>query len=138
MGTADPVGQRDGQRRRAAPGKQRLEPRRDVGRGGDAGRRCRRLGRELRRQHRLEHHRREHRLEYHDDNIVWSTNDDNIVWSTSDADNIVWSTTYMENVVWGTDCGGANCRRRLWGATAEDGSAGAPPSSGQHRLEHQR
>ena len=56
------------------------------------------------------------------DNIVWSTGDDNIVWSTKSADNIVWSTTYMQNVVWGTDCGGANCRRRIWGAPAADGS----------------
>ncbi len=61
-----------------------------------------------------------------DDNIVWSTNDDNIVWSTADADNIVWSTTYLENVVWGTDCGGANCRRTLWGARRRTAAAGEP------------
>src|SRR5687768_10284741 len=68
-----------------------------------------------------------------DENIVWSTaadedenigrstaedEDENIVWSTaSDLDeNIVWSTTVAQNVVWGNDCGGKNCRRKLWGS----------------------
>ncbi|HEY6362399.1 MAG TPA: S8 family peptidase, partial [Vicinamibacterales bacterium] len=58
-----------------------------------------------------------------DDNIVWSTRDHSLEWSTADADNIVWSTAHMENVVWGRDCGGANCRRTLWGKRAADGSA---------------
>ena len=56
-----------------------------------------------------------------DENIVWSTaadEDENIVWSTvSDIDeNIVWSTAVAQNVVWGNDCGGKNCRRKIWGS----------------------
>ena len=58
-----------------------------------------------------------------DENIVWSTassDDENIVWSTaSDLDeNIVWSTATAQNVVWGNDCGGKNCRQRIWGSRA--------------------
>jgi len=53
-----------------------------------------------------------------DGNIVWSVNDDgNIVWSVSDDGNIVWSVSALQNVVWGRDCGGADCKKAVWGAT---------------------
>jgi hypothetical protein len=64
-----------------------------------------------------------------DDQIVWSTADDQIVWSTSDADQIVWSTAHVKNVVWGNDCGGGNCKRRLWGARARNGTIWGTASS---------
>jgi serine protease AprX len=69
-----------------------------------------------------------------DDNIVWSTRDhgDNIVWSTRDDENIVWSTAHVQNVVWGTDCGGANCRRTLWGARAADGTLWGTAAAGDN------
>ena len=53
-----------------------------------------------------------------DGNIVWSVNDDgNIVWSVNGDDNIVWSVSSLQNVVWGTDCGGADCKKAIWGST---------------------
>jgi serine protease AprX len=53
-----------------------------------------------------------------DGNIVWSVNDDgNIVWSVNGDDNIVWSVSSLQNVVWGTDCGGADCKKVVWGST---------------------
>jgi serine protease AprX len=52
-----------------------------------------------------------------DGNIVWSVNDDgNIVWSVNDDGNIVWSVSALQNVVWGTDCGGADCKKAVWGS----------------------
>ena len=53
-----------------------------------------------------------------DDNIVWSVDtDDNIVWSVNGDGNIVWSVSALQNVVWGTDCGGADCKKSVWGST---------------------
>jgi serine protease AprX len=53
-----------------------------------------------------------------DGNIVWSVNDDgNIVWSVNDDGNIVWSVSALQNVVWGPDCGGADCKKAVWGST---------------------
>jgi serine protease AprX len=53
-----------------------------------------------------------------DGNIVWSVNDDgNIVWSVNGDENIVWSVSSLQNVVWGTDCGGADCKKAVWGST---------------------
>ena len=129
VGPPDCVGQRARRRRHAAAGEQRLGARRHLGRGNDAGRRADHVGRELRRQHRLEHRRRQHRLEHQTTTTSsGARSDDNIVWSTADADNIVWSTAHMENVVWGRDCGGANCRRTLWGSARR----------GRHHLGHRR
>jgi serine protease AprX len=55
-----------------------------------------------------------------DGNIVWSVNDDgNIVWSVNDDGNIVWSVSSLQNVVWGTDCGGADCKKAVWGSTKD-------------------
>src|SRR5262245_37860336 len=65
-----------------------------------------------------------------DDNIVWSVADDgnivwsvdgdgNIVWSVDDDGNIVWSVSALQNVVWGTDCGGADCKKAIWGSTKD-------------------
>jgi serine protease AprX len=53
-----------------------------------------------------------------DGNIVWSVDDDgNIVWSVDDDGNIVWSVSALQNVVWGADCGGADCKKAVWGST---------------------
>ena len=53
-----------------------------------------------------------------DGNIVWSVDGDgNIVWSVNDDGNIVWSVSALQNVVWGTDCGGADCKKAVWGST---------------------
>ena len=53
-----------------------------------------------------------------DDNIVWSVDtDSNIVWSVNNDGNIVWSVSALQNVVWGTDCGGADCKKAVWGST---------------------
>jgi len=55
-----------------------------------------------------------------DGNIVWSVDDDgNIVWSVNDDGNIVWSVSALQNVVWGTDCGGADCKKAVWGSTRD-------------------
>jgi serine protease AprX len=53
-----------------------------------------------------------------DGNIVWSVDDDgNIVWSVSDDGNIVWSVSALQNTVWAADCGGADCKKAVWGST---------------------
>jgi len=55
-----------------------------------------------------------------DGNIVWSVDDDgNIVWSVNGDGNIVWSVSALQNVVWGTDCGGADCKKAIWGSTKD-------------------
>jgi subtilisin family serine protease len=55
-----------------------------------------------------------------DGNIVWSVNGDgNIVWSVNGDGNIVWSVSALQNVVWGTDCGGADCKKAVWGSTRD-------------------
>jgi serine protease AprX len=55
-----------------------------------------------------------------DGNIVWSVDDDgNIVWSVNGDDNIVWSVSSLQNIVWGTDCGGADCKKAVWGSTKD-------------------
>ena len=56
-----------------------------------------------------------------DGNIVWSVDgDDNIVWSVNGDGNIVWSVSALQNIVWGTDCGGADCKKSVWGSTKNE------------------